>query len=225
MSVRTLEYLDAVNHLPAGAILVFQHVSWEQYEELLEDLVGRPGMRVNYDEGKLEIMAPLPEHEEYKDFIFRLACALAEELHVPLETRGSATWKRRDLQKAAEPDTCFYVESAPRIIGKRHIDLSSDPPPDIVVEVDTTNESLGKFPTYAALGVPEIWRYDGTRVEFHQLTFGRYVQVAASRFFPGLTPVMLADAIESSKTRGQADALAAFRLRIRALEPPPARSC
>jgi len=218
-----MEYLEAVNHLPAGAILVFQHVSWEQYEALLEDLVGHPGVRVHYNEGKLEIMTPLPEHEEYKEFIYSLARALSEELGIPLETRGSATWKRRDILKGVEPDTCFYVKNAPRIVGKRTIDLASDPPPDIVVEVDTTNESLSKFPIYAALGVSEIWRYDGTRAHIYQLAGHAYVEAAGSRFFPGLTSVMLTDSLESSKTLGQTDALTGFRDRIRGLEPPAPR--
>ena len=79
MSTRSAEYLEALDHLPVGAALVFQQVSWKEYEELLRDLDDRPGLRVSYDEGKLEIMSPHPEHEEYKDFIFRMVCAFAEE--------------------------------------------------------------------------------------------------------------------------------------------------
>ena len=55
MSTRSAEYLEAVDHLPVGATLVFRQVSWERYEELLEDLADRPGLRVSYDEGRLEI--------------------------------------------------------------------------------------------------------------------------------------------------------------------------
>src|SRR5438876_5554095 len=88
---------------------------------------------------------------------------------IELESCGSTTWKRSRLRKGSEPDTCFYVANAPKIIGKRKIDLESDPPPDIVVEIDTTNESLSKFPIYAALGVPEIWRYDGKRAYIYKL--------------------------------------------------------
>src|SRR5439155_11054154 len=106
-------------------------------------------------------MRPLPEHEEYKESLYTLVRAFAEERGITLETRGSATWKRRKFQKGAEPDTCFYIGNAERIIGRRKIDLESDPPPDVAVEIDTTNESLSKFPIYAALGVPEIWRYNG----------------------------------------------------------------
>ncbi len=59
---------------------------------------------------------------------------------IELESRGSTTWKRNRIRKGSEPDTCFYVANAPKIIGKRNIDLESDPPPDIIVEIDVTKE-------------------------------------------------------------------------------------
>lgn len=217
MSTRATVHWDAIEHLPEGAALVFRDVTWEQYERLLEDLVDRPGLRVTYDEGTLEIMSPLPEHEEYKDFILRVAQVLSEVLGLALETRGSATWKRPVFRKGTEPDTCFYVANAARIIGKRTIDLESDPPPDIAVEIDVTNESLSKFPIYAALGVPEIWRYDGKTALFYELVGDSYPGLSQSRFFPGLTPAMLMEALDESKRAGQSAALAAFRRRLQGL--------
>jgi len=184
MSTRTAEYLEAIDHLPAGAILIFPEVSWEQYENVLEDLIDRPGLRISYDEGRLEIMSPLPEHEDYKGFISHAVRTLCDELGIELEPRGSATWKRKRIRKGAEPDTCFYVANARRIIGKRKLDLDSDPPPDIVVEVDTTNESLSQFPIYAALGVPEIWRYDGKRVQMYEFERQHLYGDPCQPFFP-----------------------------------------
>lgn len=220
MSTRSANYKDAVDHLPEGATLVVQDVSWEDYEQLLDDLGDRPGVRVLFDQGRLEIMSPLPEHEEYKDFIARMVYALSDKLDINLEPRGSATWKRKRDMKGAEPDTCFYVANADRIIGKRKIDLTVDPPPDIVVEIDTTNESSSKFPIYSTFGVPEIWRYVArdNRVEMYQLREGAYVEISSSRSFPILTNVALADFIEQSKTQGQTAALAAFHAWIRTAE-------
>lgn len=215
MSTRSSEYLEAIDHLPAGAILVIPGVGWEQYEDLLNDLVDRPGVRISYDGGRLEIMSPLPEHEEYKEFISDLARALSEEAGIPLEKRGSATWKRRRIQKGVEPDTCFYVANAHRIAGKRKIDLESDPPPDIAVEIDTTNESLSKFPIYAALAVPEIWRYDGKRVQIYQLKGETYVETDASSFFLDLSGSMLTESLDLSRAQSQTEALKLFRQRIR----------
>ena len=207
--------MEAIDHLPAGALLVLSQVRWEDYEQLLEDLGDRPGVRVAYDDGRLQIVTVSDEHEAYTEFILALARVFSDERGIPLETRGSATWKRRKLRKGAEPDTCFYVANAHRIIGRRRIDLETDPPPDVVVEIDLTNESLSKFPIYAAFGVPEIWRYDGTRVEMYVLADQTYAQTSTSASFPGLTSQILEDYLERSKTQGQTEALGAFRDRLR----------
>ena len=215
MSTQTSEYREAVDHLPPGATLVFQQVSWEDYAQLLKDLADRPGVRVSYDEGRLEIMSPLPEHEEYKDSIFSMVRVFADVHGIELETRGSATWKRSRLRKGSEPDTCFYVANARKIIGRRTIDLESDPPPDIVVEIDTTNESLSKFGIYAALRVPEIWRYDGKQTHLYELSGRSYSKILESLSFPGLTGELITAFMETTKHQGQTKALTAFRKRLR----------
>ncbi len=108
----------------------------------------------------------------------------------------------------------LYIENAARIIGKRKIDLESDPPPDIVVEIDISNDSLPKFPIYAALGVPEIWRYDGHTCHFYRLGRDKYVEGQASGFLPALSGQIISEAIELGKTRGQDEALRAFRRKL-----------
>jgi Uma2 family endonuclease len=211
MSTETVNYLDAIAQLPMGATLLLWRVSWEEYEALLSDLTEWPGLRVSYDAGRVEIMSPSLEHEEYKDTIFSLTRVLALELRIKVESRGSATYKQKRLAKGAEPDTSFYVQNVARIFGKRRIDLTVDPPPDVVVEIDTTNESLGKFRIYAALGVPEIWRYDGRVAQFFQLAGTDYEEIENSCAFPMLTASVLTEFVELSKTQGQSDALDAIR--------------
>lgn len=214
MSVKTADYLEAVAHLPQGAMLVIPQASWEEYERLLDDLTGRPGVRVTYDRGRLEIMSPSPEHEEYKELILRIVHVASEVLGVPLETRGSTTWKRRSDQHGLEPDTCFYIANAHRVVGRRTLDLESDPAPDIAVEIDLTTESVSKLPIYAALGVPEIWLYDGKTTRFYALADDGYREVAESQFLRGLTSVILTDVLTASKTSGQTAALVTFRRRF-----------
>lgn len=211
----TSEILDATEHLPEGATLVIPQVTWDDYERLLEDLTERPHLRVSYDCGRLEIVSPLSEHENYARFIDEMAVVVSDTFSLEVEPRGSTTWKKRALAKGAEPDCCYYVSNARRIIGTGNIDLESDPPPDIVVEIDTTSKSLKKFSIYAALSVPEIWRYDGENACIYKLTGTRYLEIAESRFFPGITRLILAEFIEMSKTQGHTKARHAFRRRIR----------
>lgn len=215
MSAQTADYLDAVEHLPDGVMLRLEHISWDEYEQLLDDLITWPGMRVSYDHGRVEIMSPTHEHEKYKVFVSRLAHVLCDEMGLNLEAAGGTTLKLKQRLKGAEPDESFYVRNAAAIIGKNQIDLNADPPPDVVVEIDITSESLSKFPIYAAFGVPEIWRYDGQHVWMYKLVDQNYVESESSLAFPILTPQALAEFLELSKTHGQSVALAAFRLWMR----------
>ena len=117
MSTQTASYIEAIEHLPKGAILRLPHVSWEDYEQLLADLSDDYHVRVSYACGWLEIMSPLPEHEEFADVVLGITREITRELGVKLETRGSMTIRSAWQAQGAEPDTCFYVQNAARIIG------------------------------------------------------------------------------------------------------------
>src|SRR6185369_14927013 len=192
-------------------------VSWNEYERMVDELQETwPGVRVTYNHGRLEIMSPTYEHEVYKGFISSLARIVSEEMGVTLQAAGATTYKQELLLQGSEPDESFYVQNADAIIGKLRIDLSIDPPPDIAVEVDITNESLSKFPIYAAFGVPEIWRYDGKRARIYYLVIDKYLEREASLSFPFLRAEGMTDFLDQSKTQGQTAALSAFRQWIRA---------
>ncbi|MBO0719619.1 MAG: Uma2 family endonuclease, partial [Blastocatellia bacterium] len=60
-----------------------------------------------------------------------------------------------------------------------HLDFRVDPPPDIVVEIDIHHSSVAKLPIYAALGVPEIWRYDGYTLKICNCSAGSASMKAA----------------------------------------------
>ena len=216
MSTHAASYLEVVEHLPDGAMLRLEGVSWDEYEQLLEELIQWPGMRVSYDHGRVEIISPTFEHENYIGFFSRLGQVLSEELDIVIEAAGATTYKQEQLLLGSEGDQSFYVRNASAIIGKRRIDLDVDPPPDVVVEVDITTESLSKFPIYAAFGVPEIWRYDGKRAAIYHLRGQDYVEATSSLSFPCLTSQAMTEFLEQNKMQGQTAALAAFRLWVRA---------
>src|SRR5204863_3892315 len=65
------------------------------------------------------------------------------------------------LSRRLEPDECYYVANEPLVRDKLHLDLAVDPPPDLAIEVEISRDSLNRHRIYAALGVPELWRYDG----------------------------------------------------------------
>jgi Uma2 family endonuclease len=127
------------------------------------------------------------EHEEANRILHDLFTALAEERGLDFINAGSTTLKRLDLDRGFEPDTCIYVRNAARIRGKRRIELPSDPPPDLVIEVDITSPSIDKMGIYSAMGVAEVWRYDAASLRFFALEGGKYSARAESAVLPGLT--------------------------------------
>jgi Uma2 family endonuclease len=137
-------------------------------------------------------------------------------MDLTLETAGSTTFKDEQLAMGAEPDTCFYVQNATSVIGKDSIDLMTDPPPDVVVEIDIWSESTGKMGFYAAIGVPEFWRYDKRQLRIYHLSEQGYVEAPASLAFPLLTGEVLTRFLEQSKGEGQSATLRAFRKWLRA---------
>ena len=211
MSTRTQNYLEAVEHLPDDAALILQGVTWEEYEQLLEDMNNWPGMRVTYYQGRLEIVSPSLKHEKIKIFIHDLVTTFCDYKKIAMENAGSTTFKRKRDEQGAEPDICFYISNIEGIIGKDDVDPDSDPMPDIAVEVDITNTSTTKFQIYRNFGIPEIWRYDGKRMRFYFLTEGKYVESPDSRFLPGLNSSLVTNLIEQNGTQGRTAALTAFR--------------
>lgn len=190
--------------------VVLSNVSWDTYERLLEDLVDSSSPRLTFDRGTLEIMSPTFEHERFNRLLASFVEEAAEDSDVEVENAGSTTFRRMDLHRGFEPDSCFYIANAEQVLGKRAVDLSRDPPPDLVVEIDITNGSVAKLPIYAQVGVPEVWRYDGTTLEMRQLQGGDYVRVDNSVSFPKLSAERLTLLLEKSKNASRREVVRAF---------------
>lgn len=219
MSTQTVSYLEAITHIPPGATLRLPMCSWEDYEQLLAELGDEYHVRVSYANDCVEVMSPLPQHEEFAETIRVLVREITRNLGLKLEARGSMTIRNAWQRQGVEPDTCFYIQHAARIIGQRTLDFTVDPPPDIVVEIDITNASQVKFPIYANLGVPEIWCYNGETMTFRVLVGTAYIIVPNSQALPLLPSTVLAEWIAQSKVEGQDAALDAVRAWLQA-QPP-----
>lgn len=149
---------------PAGGSIVWHDVSWEFYEDFLKEFHDRrcPHSYVN---GELRITSPSPRHENPKRRIGRLVETLTEELDLWCISLGSTTLKRAFKERGAEPDECYLIGNAEAVTDVNNYDLETDPPPDLVIEIDVTASSLNRLPVYAALGVPEVWVYDGEKLQ------------------------------------------------------------
>jgi Uma2 family endonuclease len=142
-------------------------------------------------------------------FFNLLILALTLELGLPLKGGGSTTFERRGRRRGLESDECYWIANEGLVRGKDKIDLRRDPPPDLAVEVDVSYSTLDRMSIYAALGVPEVWRYDGRALGFHVLGTGKtYANVTHSQALP---PVAAADLAQLLPLRGTMDENALFR--------------
>jgi Uma2 family endonuclease len=125
--------------------------------------------------------------------------AVAEELGIEAENLGSTTFRREDLERGFEPDSCFYIQNE-EVRGKDRMDLTVDPPPDLVIEIDITSPSLNKLPIYARMVVPEVWRYDGERMIILVLEDSDYAETTESRVLGPVMDSALTGFIEKGKS-------------------------
>jgi Uma2 family endonuclease len=180
--------------------LILRGVSWATYESLLSDFQDNNAVHFAYDRGVLEIMAPSAKHEEPNRTLSLVVDLVTGELDIEVRRLGSTTFTRKDLSKGFEPDSCFYIQNMERVREKEEIDLTVDPPPDLVIEIDLTNSSLNKLPIYAAVSVPEVWRYQGGQVQILRREGEQYREVEQSLVLPPLTSAILTQFLAESRT-------------------------
>jgi len=216
MNVQTSSLLETIETLPASSTLLLHEVSWAEYEDLLALLPDHPRFRLSYDQGTLEIMTLSPRHERLKSLFAHLLAVLTEELNLNLVGLGSTTFRLAEAARGLEPDDCYYIQQAERMVGQDTIDLATDPPPDLVVEVDISHPSLDKFPICASLRVPEVWRHNGDTLQFFRLVEERYTQTPASGLFPLLPAEVLAGFVQQGREHGIIPMIRAFRDWMRA---------
>src|SRR5437762_1207843 len=187
---------------------VFRGVDWRSYRAIL-DAAGERRLRAAYDGWSLEIMTTSRIHDKFSRLIGRLIVTLTEELGLPIDSAGSTTLDRADVERGIEPDECFYLKNEPLIRGKREIDLTVDPPPDLAIEIDVSRSSVSRLPIYARLGVPEVWRFDGESLHVYvRGADGEYAVRERGINLPMLRP---ADLLPFLQQEGQTDENALIR--------------
>ncbi|MBI3471441.1 MAG: Uma2 family endonuclease [Candidatus Solibacter usitatus] len=181
--------------------VVLEGVSWETYQRLLAEHENENGARFSYDEGTLEIMVLSARHEHPNRILALLVELVAAELDIEIFQLGSTTFQRPELLRGFEPDSAFYIAHAPEF-GGRDVNPTLAPPPDLLIEVDVTSSSLLRFPIFAAFGVPEVWRYDGTRVAIFRLEGGQYGEVESSGALPPVTAALATRFLDDRRRLG-----------------------
>lgn len=190
---------------------VLTGVRWETYQALALDLAENSSKKLAYDQGILEIMTPLPEHEVNKRFLGRIVETTTEVLGLEISSFGSTTWSLEAVKRGIEPDECYYITNEALIRGKLEFDLNIDPPPDLAIEIDITSSSLDRLGIYAAVGIGEIWRFDGQDLFIYCLKNGVYEQQEYSQLLPILSKSIIVSFLKRRGEMGENALIRKFR--------------
>ena len=190
-------------------------VSWQTYQALLNDLGDHRSSRLVYDQGILEIIMPSELHEIINRLLDRIVTALTEELGMKIRAYGSTTLEREDLVRGVEPDSCYYIQSVEQLRAKK-LNLQTDPPPDLAIEVDITSSSKRRFGLYQQLQIPEVWRYTRSQgITIYQFCDGKYQEREFSPTFPMISGAVLAQFLQLSGTEDDNEVIRALRRSLR----------
>jgi Uma2 family endonuclease len=171
----------------AGERLCLHQVEWQKFEAILTELGEKRSSRIAYYQKTLEIRMPLAEHERAKVIIGDLLKILLDHLNLEWESLGSTTFKKQKNLVGIEPDDCFYIHNYRSTIGMKRINLDTDPPPDLAIEVDLTSKT--QISAYESIGVPEIWKYDRGKIIIYLLQNGKYQESATSSIIPDMSTI------------------------------------
>ena len=210
MLAEAINYAEIISQLPADSFLIRENVSWEEYEDLLEQVGEATWLRIAYDDGTLEIITVAPKHEKFATLIEGLVGVIRLRLRMNIVFFGSSTMRKEKKRKGIEPDACFYVQTAEALGNRMDLDFEKDPPPDVAVEVDVTRHSISKFGIYAGLGVPEVWIYDGKELKIHLLEQDEYLPAIESQALPILSGPILSKFLSQLREEGELQAILAF---------------
>jgi Uma2 family endonuclease len=191
-------------HLAPGSLVTIYDVTWQEFESILQELGNKRAARVAYNQGTLEIMVPLPEHEIPRDLISDIVKTLLRAKKIRYQPFGSTTFKREG-SSGVEPDACFYIKNYQMMIGRRRLQ-PGDPPPDLAIETDVTSKTT--LDAYEAIGVPELWIYDDSNFTIYLLQNNKYTKSDTSPNFPEINiSQIITTTVERSWVVGNLQAL------------------
>lgn len=200
---------------PAETRTTLENISWQTFKTMLAEMGSERKNRLAYDDGIIEIMSPLMPHENSNRVIEVFVGVLCEELGLEIKRAGSLTLTREDIERGSEPDSSYYIQNEFRVRNKENIDLSEDPPPDLVLEVEYSRPKIDKLRLYASLGITEFWRYNGSVLRVYILNDKQYTEVELSPTFFPVPVTEIPRFIQETRNDGEMATTRAFRNWVR----------
>jgi Uma2 family endonuclease len=183
--------------------------SWQTYRTLCDGREDSSIPRIKYRNGEILLMSPLPIHGRNTNLIANVVIALLDSINQNYEAFTPITMELPE-EVGIEPDYCFYIDNWQAVVGKDRINWQSDPPPDLVLEIDVTSYTdVGDYLPYA---VPEVWLFKNNRLCISALESGQYQIKNASRYFPEIDlQELVRQCLETASQQGTGTAIRDLR--------------
>ncbi|MEG4517998.1 MULTISPECIES: Uma2 family endonuclease [unclassified Microcoleus] len=170
----TLERLDEP--------ILIDDLSWREFK-VVEQLLSRPGVRLSFLDGVLEIRRmPGEKHETIKERIGSLLDIYLLQMGIDYQPTGSMTLESPSGLVKREADKSY------KLGANREF-------PDLAVEVVVTSGGINKLEAYKRLEIPEVWFWENGALRMYSLGDDGYAEVDRSQVLPELDIVLLARCI------------------------------
>lgn len=168
--------------LPVGAVIRLP-ATWQDYQKLCQQRGDRSIPRIKYRIGEVLLMSPLAKHGRDASLIADIIKVLLDRAGREYDAFTPVTMELPD-ESGIEPDYCFYIDHWQAVSGKERIDWKTDPPPDLVLEIDVT--SYSDVNDYLPYRVPEVWLFRKNQLLVYQLQGTEYLLRTQSQYFPDI---------------------------------------
>jgi len=173
----TLERLEGLDEP-----ILIDELSWREFKAV-EQLLSRPGVRLSFLDGVLEIRRmPGRKHETAKQRISTLVDLYLEYAGIDFTPTGSVTLESETGRVKREADLSYELGPNREF-------------PDLAVEVVVTSGGINKLEAYKRLEIPEVWFWENGALRMYSLGADGYAEVDRSFVLPELDIVLLARCI------------------------------
>jgi Uma2 family endonuclease len=204
---------DGINLSP-GAEVILRQQTWADYEHLIATRQDKAGVKIYFNAStqEIRIMAPLPKHGKRSAILSDLVKCLLKHQGQDWEDFDPLTLKR-SAKQGIEPDHCFYIQNRAAILGHERINLETDPPPDLAIEVDLT--SFTKPEEFLEIKIPELWIYRGQTLGIYLFDGTQYQGSQSSLIFPEFAvKTLIPEYVELAWTSGSSFAIREFEKQL-----------
>jgi Uma2 family endonuclease len=169
----TLERLEGIDEP-----ILIDELSWREFK-VVEQLLSRPGVRLSFLDGVLEIRRrPGRKHETAKQRISTLVDLYLEYAGIDFTPTGSVTLESETGRVKREADLSYELGPNREF-------------PDLAVEVVVTSGGINKLEAYKRLQIPEVWFWENGALRMYSLGADGYAEVDRSFVLPDLDIVLL----------------------------------